>query len=81
MNAFDLVLTVSLGSTLATILLNKEVTLAQGVLAFALLIAMQFAVTWSSVRVPWIRKVVTGQPALLMYQGSFFYHPPYVSLE
>ena len=58
MNAFDLVVTVSLGSILATILLNQEVTLAQGVLAFALLIAMQFAVTWSSVRVPWIRKVV-----------------------
>ena len=48
MNAFDLVVTVALGSTLATVLLSKDVTLAQGVLAFGLLIGLQFAVTWSS---------------------------------
>jgi uncharacterized membrane protein YcaP (DUF421 family) len=69
MNAFDFVVTVALGSTLATILLNKNVTLAQGVLAFALLIGMQFAVTWSSVRTRWVRRLVTGEPALLVYQG------------
>jgi uncharacterized membrane protein YcaP (DUF421 family) len=33
MNAFDLVVTVALGSTLATILLSKEVSLASGVAA------------------------------------------------
>jgi uncharacterized membrane protein YcaP (DUF421 family) len=71
MNAFDLVVTVALGSTLATILLNKEVTLAEGAVAFALLIGMQFVVTWSSVRVRWVRRVVTGEPALLFYQGVF----------
>lgn len=71
MNAFDLVVTVALGSILATILLNKDVTLAQGVLAFALLIGMQFVVTWSSVRVGWVRRVVTGEPALLLYRGAF----------
>ncbi|MEX0829282.1 MAG: YetF domain-containing protein [Nitrospirales bacterium] len=71
MNAFDLVVTVSLGSTLATILLNKDVSLAQGVLSFALLIGMQFTVTWSSLRIRWIRRLVTGEPALLLYQGTF----------
>ena len=60
MNAFDMVVTVALGSTLATILLNRNVALAEGVLAFALLIGMQYLVTWSSVRVPWVRKIVTG---------------------
>lgn len=71
MNAFDLVVTVALGSTLATVLLNKDVSLAQGVIAFALLIGMQFAVTWSSVRTPWVRRTVTGEPALLLYRGRF----------
>ena len=37
MNAFDLVVTVALGSTLATILLSKDVALAEGLLALALL--------------------------------------------
>lgn len=71
MNAFDLVVTVALGSTLATVILNKNVTLVQGTLAFALLIGMQFAVTWTSVRVSWVRQVVTGEPALLFYQGDY----------
>jgi hypothetical protein len=71
MNAFDFVVTVALGSTLATILLNKDVALAEGVLAFALLIGMQFAVTWSSVRARWVRRLTTGEPALLLYQGAF----------
>lgn len=71
MNAFDLVVTVALGSTLASVILSKSVTLSQGVVAFALLIGMQFIVTWTSVRIPWVRKVVTGEPALLFYQGSY----------
>lgn len=70
MNAFDLVVTVALGSTLATVLLNKDVVLAEGVLAFALLIGLQFVLTWCSVRVDWVRKAVTGEPAVLVYQGQ-----------
>lgn len=71
MNAFDFVVTVALGSTLATILLNKDVTLAQGVLALALLIGLQFVITWSSVRIRWVRRLVTGEPSLLLYRGEF----------
>lgn len=73
MNAFDFVVTVALGSTLATILINKSVTLAQGALAFALLIGMQFIVTWSSVRMRWVRKLITGEPTLLVYRGEFLH--------
>lgn len=69
MNAFDLIVTVALGSTFATILLNRDVSLAEGTLALALLIALQYLVTWTSVRVGWVRKLVTGEPALLLYQG------------
>ena len=70
MNAFDLVVTVALGSTLATILLNNDVTLAQGLAALALLVALQFAITWSSVRAAWVRNLVTGEPALLVRDGE-----------
>lgn len=70
MNAFDLVVTVALGSTLASIVLNQEVALTQGALAFALLIGLQFAITWSSVRSQRIRRWVTGEPTLLLYRGA-----------
>lgn len=50
LNAFDFVVTVALGSTLATILLSKDVALAEGVLALALLVFLQMGITWLSVR-------------------------------
>jgi len=71
MNAFDLVVTVALGSTLATVLLGKDVALADGALAFALLVGLQFAVTWSSVRARWVRRAVTGEPLMLLHRGDF----------
>jgi len=70
LNAFDLVVTVALGSTLATILIDRSVTLAQGVLALALLVGLQFVITWSSVRVAWVRRLATGEPALLARGGK-----------
>ena len=71
MNAFDLVVTVALGSTLATIVLSRDVALAEGVAAFALLILLQFAVTWSSVRSKAVRGAVKSEPALLFFDGRF----------
>jgi len=71
MNAFDLIVTVALGSTLATVLLSKDVALAEGALAFALLIGLQFVVTWSSVRSRRVRQWVTGEPVILLHRGEF----------
>ncbi len=70
MNAFDFVVTVALGSTLATVLLSDDVTLADGAAAFALLIGLQFTVTWSSIRVRWVRRMVTGEPLMLLHRGT-----------
>lgn len=71
LNAFDLVVTVALGSTLSSILLDKTVSLAQGVLAFATLIALQFVVTWSSIRYRPLRGIVTGEPTLVFFRGEY----------
>lgn len=73
MNAFDFLVTVALGSALATVILSKDTSLAQGVLAFALLIGCQFAVTWLSVRWGWVRRLVTGEPEMLFYRGEFLH--------
>lgn len=71
MNAFDLIVTVSLGSVLASVLLSKSVSLAEGVLALFLLVGLQFVVTWTSVRFRWVRRFVTGEPLLVLDQGEF----------
>jgi uncharacterized membrane protein YcaP (DUF421 family) len=41
------------------------------VVAFALLIGLQYAVTWLSVRSSWVQKAVTGEPQMLLYEGEF----------
>jgi hypothetical protein len=45
MNAFGLVVTVALGSTLATVLPAKDVVVVEGAFAFARLIGLRFTVT------------------------------------
>lgn len=71
MNAFDLVVTVALGSTLATVLLSKDVALAEGITAFALLIILQFIVTKLSMRFKAVEHLVKADPALLFFRGQF----------
>lgn len=73
MNAFDFVVTVALGSTLATILLSKDTPLAEGLLALALLILLQFIITWLSVRSKSVNRLVKAEPRLLFYQGEFLW--------
>ncbi len=71
MNAFDLVVTVALGSTLATVILSKDVALVEGIFAFAVLSGLQFVVTWSSVRSRRISRLVKAEPSLLFYHGRY----------
>jgi uncharacterized membrane protein YcaP (DUF421 family) len=71
MNAFDLIVTVALGSTLATILLNKSVALVEGISAFFILIALQYLVAWLSIRSDGFRKLIKSDPKLLFYQGKY----------
>lgn len=70
LNAFDLVVTVAIGSTLATILLSTDVSWSEGAIALALLAALQFLVSWTTVRLPRGRSVVTARPALVLRDGA-----------
>ncbi|MFI7427653.1 DUF421 domain-containing protein [Micromonospora sp. NPDC049836] len=70
LNAFDLVVTVALGSTLATILLSRDVSLVEGLLALALLVGLQYAVALLTVRLPPAQRAVKSTPTLLLRDGK-----------
>ncbi len=74
LNAFDLVVTVALGSTLATVLLDADTALLEGLVAFATLILLQYAVTWASMRSPRFQNLVKASPSLLVYRGRVLDH-------
>lgn len=69
LNAFDFVITVALGSTLATVVVTKSVPLVEGALALFALLALQFLLTWLSVRQHWLKRMVRSEPTLLLSNG------------
>lgn len=71
LNAFDLVVTVAVGSTLATILLSSDVSFVEGAAALALLVALQFAAALLSARSQRGRMALKSTPTLLMSDGRF----------
>ncbi|WP_279483862.1 DUF421 domain-containing protein [Aureimonas sp. SK2] len=71
LNAFDLVVTVALGSTLSSILLQESIALTEGAVALAVLIGLQYLVAWTSVRWRGFAKAVRSEPTLLARYGRF----------
>ncbi|MFK8794370.1 DUF421 domain-containing protein [Planococcus plakortidis] len=71
LNAFDLVVTVALGSTLATILLDSKISLWEGLTAFAVLIVLQYLITFTAVRSKGFNKLIKSEPRLLFSEGEF----------
>lgn len=70
LNAFDFIVTVALGSTLATIALSSTVAWAEGALTLGLLAALQFVVAWLAVRFAWVRRALTSEPTLVVRDGQ-----------
>src|SRR5690625_2908676 len=70
MNAFDFVITIGIGSVFAIVVMDKTVYLMEGIVALALLIGLQFAITWSTVNTKALYGVVRSSPTLLLYDGE-----------
>lgn len=70
LNAFDFIVTVALGSTLATILLSSDVSFVEGVAALALLALLQFVVALVSSRSERLRGAVTSQATIVVRDGE-----------
>ena len=51
--------------------MTKSVALLEGVLALALLIALQYAITWLAVRSKAFEDLIKSEPKLLLRQGRF----------
>jgi uncharacterized membrane protein YcaP (DUF421 family) len=73
MNSFDFIVTIALGSTLSSVLISKDVTLSQGLTAIALLVGLQFLITWMSIRSQAVRRTVKTEPTLLLRDGEFLH--------
>jgi uncharacterized membrane protein YcaP (DUF421 family) len=68
-NAYGLVITVSLGSALASAILTRQVSLLDGVFAIGLLLGLQYALSTLVSRFSWVGSTVTQKPTLLLRDG------------
>ena len=71
MRAFDFIVTVALGSVFGRALTAKGVSLAEAVVAFVLLIGLQYAVARLQVFSRPFARAVTNPPRLLYFRGEF----------
>lgn len=71
MNAFDFVITISLGSVYATLVVSDSVALIDGIVALALLVGLQWCVSAIYVRSRWFERLVKDRPQLLYWQGEY----------
>lgn len=71
LNAFDFIVTIALGSTFGSFILNKEISLAEGVMGFIVLIGMQYVVSWLTIRSTTIKRIVKSEPSLVYYNQEY----------
>ncbi len=71
LNIFDFIVTVAFGSTLATVILSKDVSLVQGLCGLGLLVLLQFVITSIEVRSPKFKKFIKSSPSLLFYDQNY----------
>jgi uncharacterized membrane protein YcaP (DUF421 family) len=69
--AFDLIVTVALGSTFANTVLAKDVTVAQAVVGFIILVGLQFVISWIVLHWSPMREAVNSPPTLVLQNGEF----------
>ena len=74
MNAFDIVVTVAVGSSFATAVTSKNVTLADGIAAFILLLVLQRLFAALAIRLGWFGRYLKAQPLLIIYRGVILWN-------
>ena len=72
-NIFDFIITIAIGTTLATTVMSTgdSEEMRKGIMGFLLLIIFQYAITTLSVHFDAFAKIIKSKPALLVYNGEY----------
>jgi uncharacterized membrane protein YcaP (DUF421 family) len=69
--AFDLVITVAIGSSFANNVLSTNTSVAQAGVGFIFLIGLQFIVSWIILHWSPMRMLVNASPCMVLHKGRF----------
>lgn len=70
LNAFDFIVTITLGSTLSSMIL-VQVPIAEGALALFVILILQFLIAKMAKESQVMEKVINSSPTILFYDGKF----------
>ena len=71
LNAFDLVVTIALGSVLAASFVDASVATMRAAAALGALVALQFAITWLTARSRAVGRLIKTPPSLLYDRDGY----------
>lgn len=71
LNSFDWIVTVAMGSLIAATIVQKKVSIADGLASILMLLLFQFILTKIVVRLPSFKSIISSSPKLLFFQGEF----------
>lgn len=71
MNAYDMVITMELGSILAKVLLTTGLSISESITAMFVLIGLQYTVSVAMCRCRWLRNFLSSKPSVLFHEGKY----------
>lgn len=71
LNAFDFIVTVCLGSIMASTITDSSMPISRGLISFAALVFFQFVISKLMVKSDTAKNIILFEPALLYYEGTF----------
>ncbi|WP_270181109.1 DUF421 domain-containing protein [Alkalihalobacillus sp. CinArs1] len=74
MTFFNWVSSVAIGSLAADIVVNKELSLFQGVIVLVAWLAIPILIGFIDIKFKWARKVTTGEPVIVVREGKILEH-------
>lgn len=71
LNSFDWLVTVAMGSIVASVVMQKDTPLVNAAVAIITLMGLQYIITKLMFLFPFWKKMVRAQPRILLYKGEF----------
>lgn len=72
-NIFDLIVTVALGSLIASIVLSENVSVIDGAVGIAVLVLAKYGTALAARRFDWVRAMVKAEPRALLVDGEMLH--------
>jgi len=73
LNLFDFIITIALGSMLASMIVDESTTIVDGFAALSMLLLAQYIITWIALRWSNVANIINPRPTVVYQEGEFLF--------